>query len=249
MSLLALQRDFRSWLISEAPDAAARMGNRAAPGLAVYINNYRSQLMASLAESYEAVHAWLGDKAFEAAAATHIDRLPPHSWTLDDYALDFPITLAKLHPDDPEVVDLARLERDLGLAFVGPDSAPLDRSLLAKIDWDRAFFVLVPTLSMPFVTTNAAAILSAINAGMIPPAAKRLREPASNAVWRHEFSPAFRTLERLEAQALSMAREGKTFAQICALVAGEIGKEDGPARAGSFLGQWLGDGMIQAIGT
>ena len=249
MSLAALQRDFRSWLISEAPDAAARMGDGAAPGLAVYTNNYRSQLMASLAESYSAVLAWLGDTAFEGAAAIHIDRLPPHSWTLDDYALDFPVTLAELYPDDPEVVDLARLEHDLGLAFVGPDSAPLDRSLLAGIDWDKAVFVLVPTFSIRFVTTNAATILSAINAGTPPPAAERLGETAGIAIWRHEFSPTFRTLERLETEALSMAAEGKSFAQICALIAGRIGEENGPASAGAFLGLWLGDGMVQMIRT
>ena len=247
MSLLSLQRDFRSWLISEAPDAAARLGEGAAPGLAVYINNYRGQLMASLAGSFGSVRAWLGDEAFEAAAAIHIDRVPPHSWTLDDYALDFPATIAKLHPEDPEVGDLARLERDLGLAFVGPDAARLQPSSIGQIDWDKAFFVLVPTFSMLSVTTNAAAILSAINAGMTPPAAELLGKSASVAIWRHELAPAFRTLERLEAHALSMAGEGRTFAQICAVIAGEIGEEDGPERAGRFLGQWLSDGMIREI--
>ena len=249
MSLLNLQRDFRSWLISEAPDAATRMGEGAAPGLAVYLNNYRGQLMASLAESFGALHAWLGDEEFEAAAAIHIDRLPPHSWTLDDYALDFPATIAELHPDDPEVGDLARLERDLGLAFVGPDAARLQPSSIGEIDWDKAFFVLVPTFSMLSVTTNAAAILSAINAGARPPSAELLGKSASVAIWRHELAPAFRTVERLEANSLSMAGEGKTFGQICAVIAGEIGEGDGPAKAGRFLGQWLGDGMVREIGV
>ena len=82
MSLLALQRDFRGWLTAESPEAATRLGD--GPGLAVYLNTYRAQLMACLAESYPILHAWLGDAAFEGACATHIDDTPPHGWTLDD---------------------------------------------------------------------------------------------------------------------------------------------------------------------
>lgn len=247
MSLLALQQDFRSWLTSEAPDAAARFGDGATPGLAVYINNYRGQLMACLAESYATVHAWLGDEAFEAAAATHIDRLPPQSWTLDDYALDFPVTIDALYVADPEVGDLARLERDLGLTFVGPDAAPVALASLEGIDWDEARFVLMPTFSVRPVMTNAAAIWSAINAGEPPPAAELLGEPATLAIWRHELTPTFRTLERLEADALSLAAQGRTFAEICAAIGTSVGEEDGPERAGGFLAQWLADGLIRKI--
>jgi hypothetical protein len=107
MNLAALQRDMRSWLTVEARDAAARFGERAEPGLAVYLNNYRGQLMTCLSESFATVRAWLGEAAFDAAAAMHIDRLPPHNWTLDAYSLEFPDTIDALYPEDPEVGELA----------------------------------------------------------------------------------------------------------------------------------------------
>ena len=48
MSLLALQRDMRAWLICEDTPAAKRLGVDAAAGLRVYQNNYRAQLVACL---------------------------------------------------------------------------------------------------------------------------------------------------------------------------------------------------------
>src|SRR6188472_3757343 len=103
MNLLALQRNFRAWLTSEASDVAAQFGERARAGLGVYLNNYRAQLLACLSASYPILRAWIGDSAFEGAAASHIDSVPPHSWTLDAYGLDFAETLQARYPDDPEI--------------------------------------------------------------------------------------------------------------------------------------------------
>ncbi len=97
MSLLALQRDFRDWLTAESAEAAARLEGPGGRGLPVYLNTYRSQLLACLGETFAMARAWIGDAVFEAAAATHVDRVPPSSWTLDAYARDFPETLDMLH--------------------------------------------------------------------------------------------------------------------------------------------------------
>jgi Putative DNA-binding domain len=247
VSLAALQRDFRSWLTVEAPEAAARFGERAQAGLAVYLNNYRGQLIACLAESFSAVRAWLGDAAFDSAAATHVNRRPPHSWTLDAYALEFPETIDMLYPEDREVGELARLERDLGLAFVGPDAESLDRAALERIDWGGAVLELVPTFSLLTVTTNAAALWSALHAGETPPPAAVLDESATIAIWRNQLAATFRTLEPMDARALRMVKEGRTFAEICAAVTDEAGEEEGPTVAGSLLWRWIHDGMIGCV--
>jgi hypothetical protein len=90
VKLLEVQRSLREWLVAESAEAAARLGAAAAPGLAVHLNTYRGQLLACLGETFGAVRAWLGQTAFEAAAAIHIERVPPSSWTLDAYAQHFP---------------------------------------------------------------------------------------------------------------------------------------------------------------
>lgn len=239
MRLLALQQNFREWLTSEAADTAAQFGERARPGLGVYLNNYRAQLLAFLSASYPVLRAWIGDAAFESAAATHIDSVQPHAWTLDAYGLDFADTLEHLYPADPEVPELARLERDLAAAFVGLDAAPVVPADLADVDWDTALISLVPTFTLLPVTTNVGAIWSSIANGENPPSAARLPEPASLVIWRHALTPRFRTVTAEEARALRRAQEGESFASLCATLS--------PETAGSFLGQWLSDGLIACI--
>jgi hypothetical protein len=247
VSLLTLQRDFRSWLTTESVDAGARLETGEAPGLSIYLNNYRSSLMACLSASFEKTQAWLGDEAFDAAAATHIDRLPPHSWTLDAYALDFPATLALCYPDDAEVADLALLELVLGLAFVGPDAGAIDLATLVKVDWDTATLHFVPTLEMIIVTTNAASIWSAIAQGEQPPAAEQLPGPTTIAVWRSGLTPGFQTLDQDEEEALRVMMGGMGFGALCTRLVERHGEETGPAMAGALLGRWFQGGLVAEV--
>ena len=73
MNLLALQRDLRAFLLAEDETAATRLGASARPGLSVYLNNYRAQLVTVLEGSFAQTHAWIGDQAFLRAAAQHIE--------------------------------------------------------------------------------------------------------------------------------------------------------------------------------
>lgn len=251
MNLLEVQRHFRGWLMEESSDAASRFGPGASAGLGVYLNNYRGQLLACLAETFATVQAWLGETAFAAAAATHIDRVPPSSWTLDDYAVAFPQTLGSLYPADPEVVDLACLEQALAQIFIAADCTPVtldavDQDQWASIDWDHALLRLVPTLLLP-VTTNAAAIWSAIKAGREPPSVAALSAPTKLLLWRQEFLPSFRTLDSDEAAALEKIANGMTFGALCAFAVDRVGEAEGSQLAGQWLGQWLRQGIIAGI--
>ena len=138
MTLIELQRDMRAWLTREDAAAATRFGDDAAPGLRIYQNNYRAQLAACLEESFEHTRDWIGAEAFHQAIVTHVDRVPPSSWTLDAYSRDFPATLALLYPADREVIELAWLDMALGEAFVAADAATLTAEDLAGVDWDHA---------------------------------------------------------------------------------------------------------------
>lgn len=249
MSLLAMQRDMRAWLVREDEPAAARLGAGAAPGLRVHQNNYRAQLVACLTDSFARTNDWLGGEAFEAAAARHIDRVPPSSWTLDAYARDFPATLAALYPDDPEVAELAWIECALGEAFVAPDAEPFSAADLAGVDWDHAVLEFTPTLDLADLTTNAPAIWSALAQEKEPPAAELLDEAGAILVWRSEQVSQFRAIDQVERQALLWVRAGMPFAELCEAMVASWGEEQGVARAGGLLGQWIADGLIVAATT
>ncbi len=247
MSLLALQRDVRSWLIDEDAAAAIRIGEGAAPGLRVHQNNYRSQLVACLEESFGRTRDWIGGEAFHEAVVAHIDRVPPSSWTLDAYPRDFPATLAMLYPDDAEVAELAWLDCALGEAFVGPDAEALTADSLADVDWDRAILRFSPTLDIADLTTNATAIWSALTADEVPPAVELLPEAGAILVWRQGMAAQFRAIDRSEQRILLSARAGLSFADLCLATVDAHGEEEGIARAGAMLGQWIRDGLISAI--
>jgi hypothetical protein len=247
MSVLAMQRDLRLWLDQGDEFAATRIGKRAAPGLFVYQNNYRAQLIACLDETFPHTRDWLGGEAFHHAMVAHIERVPPSSWTLDAYPRDFPVTLAMLYPDDREVAELAWIEQALGEAFVGPDAAALTQAHIAAVDWDAAVLRFTPTLDQSPLTTNAPALWAAMEAGEAPPSADILDQPGAVLVWRHAQVSRFRAIDREGLDILLLARAGRPFADLCAALVEAKGEESGIARAGQLLGAWLAEGLIIAI--
>lgn len=240
MTLAALQRNFRDWLIDAPNGISQQPGMRA--GLAVYYNGYRVRLCDSLRETFERLVLWLGEEKFLAAAKSHIEGHPPRGWTLGVYGEDFPDTLAALYPDDLDVSELARLDWMLSRAFDGADALiqPMD----TVIDWDNAILRFVPTYRLIPAHTNAGAIWSALCAGETSPAAKRLPAPGALLVWRQELTPCFRTIDADEQAALEMMHAGGRFGALCTALVERLGPEAGVARAGAYLGQWLADGLV-----
>ncbi|UYY79459.1 DNA-binding domain-containing protein [Sphingomonas sp. R1] len=243
--LAALQADFGRWLQSECPDAATRLGG--GPGLDVYLNNYRSQLIGALEGSFPQLQRWLGETAFLAAAAQHIEIAPPCTWTLDAYGADFPDTVAALYPDDPECAELARIDWALAAAFTTPDIAPVSVDAIGAVEWETARFLFVPSLAMLPVTTNAAALWQSLVGGTVPPDAQRLPAACSILLWRDGFNPSFRTTEQAEATAILQLEAGMPFGALCTALAVEHGEAASAAIAGGWLGAWLRDGLVAAL--
>jgi hypothetical protein len=247
MTLLTLQRGMRDHLINGADKIKAQIRGDASPRLAVYHHAYRAQLLACLRDTFERVWAWLGDAGFEAAARMHIESHPPRSWTMSAYGDDFDRTLSGLYPDDQEVAELARLDWSLRRAFDGPDATPIALEALSGIDWDGAILRILPTLRMTSISTNCAAIWTALSEKNAPPAAARLHAPTALRVWRKDFSPHFRAVDSIEQQALLMASDGASFGAICSVIAARMEPAKAPEVAGALLASWLQDGLIIAV--
>lgn len=247
MTLLDLQRAFRSHLVDEPGEILGHLRPDGLEGLGVYYNAYRVQLVAALRDSFERTWAWLGDERFDQAALTHVMLAPPVGWTLGDYGQGFPATLAELYPDDPETAELAALDWALRRAFDGPDAVSVVPDRLAEVNWDKAVIRLVPTLRLLPAMTNAAAIWSAIAADETPPAPEVLGLPVTIRVWRQDLSPQFRTIDDAERHALHAAAIGVTFADLCGALAASEGIERATETAGRILGDWLRDGLIVSL--
>jgi hypothetical protein len=105
-----------------------------------------------------------------------------------------------------------------------------------------AILELAPTFSLLPVTSNVAAIWAAIERGQTPPTAAILDVPAVIAIWRKGYSPTFRTLDVVEARALFMLTDGRTFGEICAALVQEVGEVGGTPVAGNLLARWITEG-------
>lgn len=242
MRLAQMQEDFQRWLVEASPHAAERIG--AAAGLAVYQNNYRAQLMGCLETAFVQLRSWLGVEEFRAAAIAHINRCPPHAWTLDAYAEGFAETLRLRYPDNPDIHQVAWIEQALGEAFIAADAQPLSAQGLADLDWDNACLQLTPSLRLHPLTTNAEAIWSALCAGQQVPASEMLDEAGGVMVWRRQFTSRLRTVDGLEYQALLRVQGDGSFARLCEWLVETLGEAQGVAKAGALLGVWLGSELI-----
>lgn len=239
MNLAEMQRDFQSWLVTASSEAASRLSGGPSAGLNVYQNNYRVQLIDCLEASYPNVRTWLSEEAFLAAAVAHIDRHPPHAWTLDAYGDNLDNTLALLYPDNPDVHELARIEFAMAQAFVAPDADVLRSDALAQVDWDTARLCLAPSLDILSATTNAADIWSALQRNDALPEGEMLTETAGVVVWRQQFTVFLEAMDALEYAAILLIQKDGSFAGLCDMLVERLGEKDGIAKAGSLLVNWI----------
>jgi hypothetical protein len=246
MNLHAMQRDFRRWL-TVADGASARRLADGRRGLDVYQNNYRVQLMGCLEATYPHLRTFVGDAAFRHAAAVHVQRNPPRAWTLDAYGAGFEATLRSVFPDNPDLHELAWIEWSLATAFVARDCAPLDPARLAHVDWDRARLGFAPSLHMARLSTNATAIWSALQDGAEAPEAAMLPAPAGVIVWRRGHVARLRVLAAPDFDALQLARAERSFGALCARLVDRLGADEGVAKAGALLADWIGNDLLTRV--
>ncbi len=246
MSLLDLQRDFRSALLHQSDDIRRRLDGKADAGLGVYRNAYRARLRECLRETYERTWAWLGDARFDALAQRYVCANPSESWTLGDYGGRFARLLSVEAPDAPEASELAALEWALRTAFDGRSAPTLNANDCEAIDWDGAVLRFTPTLSLLTVATNCGAIWAAISEGRTPPDAQLLPAPAALLVWRKNLSPQFRTIDGQELLALRLCLSGVSFGEVCRLAARHRSDVDVVTELGCLLARWLCDELLVA---
>lgn len=247
MMLARMQRDFSDWLLLAGDEDNLRQGVVATRGLAAYQNNYRTQLVNVLRASYPQLRSVLGDDAFLELAIHYIDHRPPSSWTLDAYGTDLPESLLTLYPHNPDLQELAWIEWTLSEIFVAPDTTALSADDLASVDWETATLRLSPALRKRSATTNAMAIWSALQDEAPAPEAQMLDAPAGLLAWREGFRSRLRQVDALEHAALLSLHEDPRFGVLCDALVEHLGEQDGVARAGQLLAEWIGSGIVVGI--
>lgn len=250
MSLHAMQSAFMAALLSE--EAPAIDDPRIAAGIDVYRGNYRGALMAAMAECYPRTRDWVGQAAFERAAAHHILTHPPGHWSIDAAGEGFADSCAQLFANDGDVAELARVEWAMQGAFTAADAPPWTVADFAAAtadygdaQWESLRLMLHPAVAVVPVTYPLPDIWNRLADGPVEDnGAEPMAAPAACIVHRCDTHAAFVMVDSAEGACLSMAQAGADFAAICAHHAAGRDPECAPAEVGHMLSHWLSQGWI-----
>jgi hypothetical protein len=256
--LADLQRRFAAGLVSDDPAPALALLRPLRgwpPRLGAYRHAYRARLTEALRSNHPLLHRALGDDAFDALALGYIAAHPSTQRSIRWFGHDLAEHMAALpepQAPHPALVDLARMEWALGLAFDAADAAPLSREALATLPPEAwalqhlQFHASVHCLGLQWqveplwqtLTHDAEAQADAPHA-----------QDHSLLVWRHGTGPRWRSLAAPEATLLRAALAGQTLAGLCTLAAAHAPPEQAPASVAATLHRWLADGLVCGLST
>lgn len=244
MNLTNLQQFMREWLETGDSDCAARLGDAARPGLDVYLNNYRAQLVRCLNKTFPITRAWLGNDRFHATVRLHIMTHPPTEWTLDAYPASFADDVRALFPDDAVTQEIALLELALNDAETAVDRLPLTRAMFVDLDWGNVALTHASGGKVLKHVSNAVDIWSALSRDKKAPTANIAAAPISILVWRSDWDPCYRVLDPDEAEIFVQMSGALPFADMCMQLENNLDEHAAAQRAGSLLARWADEASV-----
>jgi hypothetical protein len=220
--------------------------------LGIYRDAYVLRLIDVVASDHDLLRLYQGEDQFRAMARAYVAAFPSRHRNARWFAHNLPEFIRSTEPyaQDPVLGDLAALERALNDAFDSPDAPAIgmpDLMGIAPEAWASLSFACSPSAACIDVSTNVAAIWSALKGGSKPPAAIVSKDPTRILVWRHAATAMFRVLEGEEAMAWEQLTLGKRFGDICHMLASYDDPPGAPARAAGHLKAWIDAGLLSAV--
>ena len=114
-----------------ADDILERGALTARQRIGLYIEGYRLRMLNVVRADYPALLEYFGVDRFDGLAADYVAQNPSTSFNLDRYGAGFAPWLST-HLTDAFAMDLARLESAIAVTFMGPESDPLEPTMLAE---------------------------------------------------------------------------------------------------------------------
>ena len=252
----ALQQAFQAYVL-HADDAmrqevASTLRASAEIRLDIYASAYRLRLIEALQTEYTALHAALGDEAFEQLCMAYLDAHPSSYRNLRWFGGDLSVFLRTTPPyaDTPILAELAAFEWAMGLAFDAADAPSLSLPEIAAVPgaaWPAMSFQAHPAVHRLDLHSNAPLLWKAVDAEDDPPPATHATHPVAWVVWRQDLRIFFRSMAVDEAWAFDALRRGATFADICAGLCEWISELQVAQHAAGLLKGWVESGMLWRV--
>jgi hypothetical protein len=235
-------------------------GIAAVDRLSVYANAYFARLRACLRDDFPALARALGPAAFHDLVKTYLMMHPPTRPSLRHAGAH----LAEHLATEPfaeifarrcgYAADLARLEWAMVEAFYAQDAPTLTRDELAAVAperWPSLRFEAAPSLQLLTCAWPAPAVRERFDCEPAETAWDEAPDLANDTthirVWRSEEGVRYRTMERIELDALNSARAGEDFAAICDRLVPKLGEAAAASKAAAWLSSWVREGLLSRM--
>jgi hypothetical protein len=224
--------------------------DRLSPGerLAIYANAYFYRLLDVFKEEFPATLSVVGDVSFHNLITSYLNEFPPVEPSILHAGRCLPDYI-RAHPFSerwPYLADLARLERaDLEI-FHARTAPALNVATLRGVlpdDWPKLILQMHPAARILDLKWRVDTVLRAVekNEAPIEPVPGQTRV----LVWRRGSQTHYRALERVEGAALTLTRDGASFATICEAVAMEADPGENTEKLiNALVVRWLDDGVL-----
>jgi hypothetical protein len=254
MKLAELQMRFQAGIVEGdnailASIADSRRTDRATL-FGVYHDAYRLRLAEFLSHDFPVLRVHLGEETFGQLVEDYILSTPSRQPNARWYGTHLPDFMQKTAPwrRNRSAIDLARFERALSDAFDAPDTPISTIDALRDIraeDWPRLAFEFHPSVRLLDLESGTAQIYAALAEEEEAPAIQQGEEAI--VFWRNDGQSFYRPVAEDERLALMEARQGKSFGDICALLAFQRNDAGTTRRVAGFLSQWFADGLVTRL--
>jgi hypothetical protein len=220
----------------------------------VYRNAYEGRLVDVLRNDYPLLRTFIGDEYFSDLARVFIAAHPSRTQNARWFGGEFPAFLARhdAAAKNPELAELARIEKAVADAFDSIDAPVLGLADLARVPtelWPQMIFTPHHSVAQLRNDTNAFAIWKSLKDGNTPSQTARFADPESVIVWRQDLAPMVRVMPYEEAMMWTEASRGVRFDVLCELLAAFDAPEGAAARAAGYLQGWLTSGLLTSAAT
>jgi len=223
--LATFQLDFAAAILSGAESEFDRW-----PGFAIYRNNSAMAAIEALAGAYPSVRKILGEFGFRKLALDFFRSNPPKSPVLASYDDRFAAheAIQTLSARFPYISDIARIDRmqvESHLAHDPPDTAGLEVSEIADLEWPQVKAVLHPATRFRWFATPAPIAWLALRQNTIENVSSPPRVASGILVTRPFGAVEAMVVDRLEFLLLDGLAQGQSVADaaLCAVEASPEG--------------------------
>lgn len=223
--------------------------------LDIYAHAYLARLVETLAADYPVLARLLGDEPFRDLVADYLVAYPSRYATVGEVGRHLPEFLSShaLASRSPSAPDLARLEWAVTESFLADDVAEFDPASvrdLGEEDWERARFVLDPSMKLVAVAYPVDALWSSAQAGESL-SVETVPAPGHLLIRRRDFTVFVERIEPLAHALLDLMRAGLSLGELAEEIPARFGPLAGEAGVlsefGSRFGDWVACGIVRGV--